>query len=123
MYHNLYILPQYLWIVITVQEKLPETPSTENLMALSLEQNREIVRRLAKGESIRGIAKAMGCGISTVQRLKKKLSIHPTRMNTPSTKMNTPNTKNEHSNKLFGGKGFGQQMYVSEEYQRLNRDR
>lgn len=62
-------------------------------MALTTDNNRDIVRRLTRGESIRAIAAALGCGISTVQRLKKKLGIHPTIMNTPSTQMNTPTVK------------------------------
>lgn len=58
-------------------------------MALSNYNRAEIIRRLTEGESIRAVATAIGCGISTVQRLKKEMNI-PSRMNTPSTKMNTP---------------------------------
>ena len=70
-------------------------------MALTLDNRRDIVRRLTRGESIRGIAAAMDCGISTVQRLKKKLGVTITQMNTPSPpQMNTPVIpKNEHTKK------------------------
>ena len=60
---------------------------------LPIEHRREIVRRLAKGESIRGIATAIDCNPSTVQRLKKKLEITPTQMHTVPSKKHTPSTK------------------------------
>ena len=92
-------------------------------MALTLEQNREIVRRLVRGESIRTVAQAIGCNPSTVQRLKKKLGITPTQMHTLRIGMHTPKGK-KHTPKGIGGfngAGFGKQLYVSDEYQRLKK--
>ncbi len=62
-------------------------------MALSDYNRAQIIRRLTEGESIRTIATAIGCGVSTVQRLKKEHRIPSQEMNTPPKKMNTPKTK------------------------------
>lgn len=68
-------------------------------MALTLDNRKDIVRRLTRGESIRGIATAMDCNPSTVQRLKKKLGVTVTGMNTPTPPIekHTPPTDEMHT--------------------------
>ncbi len=79
--------------LIPTRESTLQTPTGRLSMALSDYNRAQIIRRLTEGESIRTIATAIGCGISTVQRIKKEHSISSPQMNTPAKKMNTPNTK------------------------------